>query len=51
MLISSELSEVIGLSDRVIVFKDGMIVGELGSQTTEHALMDLMFQRTSRGTL
>ena len=51
VLISSELSEVIGLSDRVIVFKDGMIVGELGSQTTEHALMDLMFQRTSRGTL
>jgi ABC-type sugar transport system ATPase subunit len=51
VLISSELSEVIGLSDRVIVFKDGMIVGELASQTTEHALMDLMFQRTSRGTL
>ncbi|MCX6141713.1 MAG: sugar ABC transporter ATP-binding protein [Ignavibacteriales bacterium] len=51
VLISSELSEVIGLSDRVIVFKDGMIVGELGSQTTEHALMDLMFQRTPRGTL
>jgi ABC-type sugar transport system ATPase subunit len=50
VLISSELSEVIGLSDRVIVFKDGMIVGELASDVSEHALMDLMFQRTSRDT-
>ena len=51
VLISSELSEVIGLSDRVVVFKEGMIVGELDSQITEHVLMDLMFQRTSRGPL
>jgi ABC-type sugar transport system ATPase subunit len=51
VLISSELSEVIGLSDRVIVFKDGTIVGELDSEMTEHALMDLMFQRTPRGSL
>ena len=51
VLISSELSEVIGLSDRVIVFKDGSIVGELDTEITEHALMDLMFQRTPRGSL
>jgi ABC-type sugar transport system ATPase subunit len=51
VLISSELSEVIGLSDRVVVFKEGMIVGEVNSQITEHALMDLMFQRTSRDPL
>jgi ribose transport system ATP-binding protein len=46
VLISSELLEVIGLSDRVIVFKDGKIVGEVAEEITEHALMELMFQRT-----
>jgi ribose transport system ATP-binding protein len=51
VLISSELSEVIGLSDRVLVFKDGAIVGSLESDITEHALLDLMFHRISRGTL
>jgi ABC-type sugar transport system ATPase subunit len=51
VLISSELSEVIGLSDRVIVFKDGAIVGEVDSEITEQALMDLMFQRTLHGPL
>ena len=51
VLISSELSEVIGLSDRVIVFKEGTIVGELDSEIAEHALMDLMFQREPRGSL
>jgi ABC-type sugar transport system ATPase subunit len=47
ILISSELSEVIGLSDRVLVFKEGRIVGELKSDLTEHALMELMFHRTA----
>ena len=51
VLISSELSEVIGLSDRVLVFKEGTIVGELESEMSEHALMDLMFQRTHHGSL
>ena len=45
ILISSELSEVIGLSDRVLVFKEGTIVGEVKSAITEDALMELMFQR------
>ena len=45
ILISSELQEVIGLSDRVIVFKEGRVVGELQSGLTEQSVMDLMFQR------
>jgi ribose transport system ATP-binding protein len=51
VLISSELPEVIGLSDRVIVFKDGTVVGALESDITEHAVMELMFQHTSRDSL
>ena len=47
ILISSELPEVIGLSDRVIVFKDGTIVGELKSDLNEQSLMELMFHRTA----
>ena len=48
ILISSELSEVIGLSDRVVVFKEGRIVGELQSDLTEHALMEMMFHRSNQ---
>jgi ribose transport system ATP-binding protein len=48
ILISSELSEVIGLSDRVVVFKEGRIIGELESGLTEQGLMDLMFRRTDK---
>jgi ribose transport system ATP-binding protein len=47
ILISSELSEVIGLSDRAIVFKEGKIVGELKSDLTESALLELMFHRST----
>ena len=46
ILISSELSEVIGLSDRVLVFKEGRIVGELEADCSEQALMELMFHRS-----
>jgi len=43
ILISSELSEIIGLSDRVIVFKEGQIVGELTKDISESSIMNLMF--------
>jgi ABC-type sugar transport system ATPase subunit len=43
VMISSELPEIIGLSDRVLVFKEGRIVGELSGGITESALMNLMF--------
>ncbi len=47
ILISSELPEIIGLSDRVLVFKEGRIVGEVKSNLTEQTLMQLMFHERS----
>jgi len=44
ILISSELSEVIGMSDRVAVFNEGTVLGELsGDQITEDRVMHLAF--------
>jgi ribose transport system ATP-binding protein len=48
ILISSELAEVIGLSDRVVVFKEGRVVGEMKSEITEQALMELMFHEKTK---
>jgi ABC-type sugar transport system ATPase subunit len=43
MLISSELPEVIGLSTRVLVMRDGQLVGELPrAQATQDAVLRLM---------
>jgi len=48
LVISSELIEVLGLSDRVLVMADGRIVGELpGRTTTEEDVMQLIV--SSRG--
>lgn len=33
LMVSSELPEIVGLSDRVLVMREGQLVGELGSQT------------------
>jgi ribose transport system ATP-binding protein len=42
ILISSELAEVIGMSDRVVVFNEGTIAGEvIGEQITETDIMRL----------
>lgn len=42
VMISSEMSEVIGMSDRVIVMADGHIAGELsGGDITQEAIMTL----------
>ncbi len=42
MLISSELSEILGLSDRIYVMQNGRITGELpGPGTTEEQVLDL----------
>ena len=46
IVISSELPEIIGLCDRVIVMKEGRIVGELASGITEQSIMELMFRKT-----
>ncbi|WP_104816277.1 sugar ABC transporter ATP-binding protein [Kitasatospora sp. MMS16-BH015] len=42
LVISSELPEVIGLSDRVLVMQNGRITGELGrAEATEEAILSL----------
>ena len=41
LMISSELPEVIGMSDRILVMWDGMIAGELPSGATEEEIMVL----------
>jgi ABC-type sugar transport system ATPase subunit len=42
LMISSELQEVIGMSDRVLVMREGRISGEVtGEQMTEHDIMRL----------
>lgn len=42
VMVSSELSEIIGMSDRIIVFRDGRIAGELTTATaTQTDLMKL----------
>ncbi len=42
IMISSELIELIGLADRILVMRDGKVAGELaGSQATEEEILAL----------
>ncbi|MER5646885.1 sugar ABC transporter ATP-binding protein [Streptosporangium sp. NPDC002524] len=41
MMISSELPELIGMSDRVVVMRDGRVAGELPAGSSEEAVMRL----------
>lgn len=42
IMVSSELPEIIGMSDRIIVFKDGRLAGEVqAGQSTQAELMKL----------
>lgn len=51
LMISSELQEVIGMSDRVLVMREGRINGEVsGEQMTEHDIMRLATTETSQTT-
>ena len=44
IMISSDLPEILGMSDRVIVVKEGRISGELEREAlSEHAVMQLAF--------
>jgi ribose transport system ATP-binding protein len=44
IMVSSDLNEIIGMSDRVIVMKEGRISGTLGKEDlTEHAVLQLAF--------
>jgi inositol transport system ATP-binding protein len=43
VMISSELPEVLAVSDRIVTFRDGQITGELDTrEATEEGLMQLM---------
>ena len=41
VVISSEMQEVIGLADRIVVMRQGQIKGELGGDATEEAIVRL----------
>jgi ribose transport system ATP-binding protein len=41
MMISSELPELIGMSDRVVVLRDGRVAGALPAGASEEAIMRL----------
>jgi len=38
-MVSSELPEVLGMSDRILVMRDGRIAGELPAKSTEQDIM------------
>ncbi|MBN9071022.1 MAG: sugar ABC transporter ATP-binding protein [Rhizobiales bacterium] len=49
LLISSEMSELLGLSDRVLVMQGGRITGEVdGDNATEERILDLAMQADTR---
>ena len=41
LMISSELPELLGMSDRIIVMRDGRIAGELPAGATEEEVLKL----------
>jgi inositol transport system ATP-binding protein len=50
IIISSEMPEVLALSDRIVVFREGCISGILAAETaTERNLMELMALSTTAG--
>ncbi len=48
VMVSSELPEVLGVSDRIVVMREGRIAGELPrAQANEHAVLNLALPQTS----
>jgi ribose transport system ATP-binding protein len=47
LMISSELPEIIGMSDRILVMWDGQIAGELPAKAGEHEIMLLATGHTN----
>jgi len=50
LMVSSELPEVLGVADRIVVMREGRSVGELPRGVTEEEVMALAFGETSRTT-
>jgi len=49
ILISSELTEVLGLSDRIIVMHEGAVKGEIkGDEATQEKIMHMAFSKPGR---
>jgi len=49
IMVSSELSEILGMSDRIIVMHDGTVKGELpGESATQQAIMQLILKDSSQ---
>jgi ABC-type sugar transport system ATPase subunit len=49
MMISSELPEIIGMSDRIVVMWDHTITGELPAESDEAEIMELATGSTEDG--
>jgi ribose transport system ATP-binding protein len=50
LFVSSEMEEILGMSDRVVVMQEGKIQGELlRSELSEQRLMELAFGRQISG--
>jgi L-arabinose transport system ATP-binding protein len=48
LLISSEMPELIGLADRILVMSGGRIAGALDRPTSEEAILDLAMSDTKK---
>ena len=52
LLISSEMTELLGLSDRILVMSEGRITGELdGATATEESVLELAMNQASTKAL
>jgi ABC-type sugar transport system ATPase subunit len=49
LMISSELPEILGMSDRILIMRDGRIAGELPARSTEQDIMLIATGHTSNG--
>lgn len=49
-MISSELPEVLGMSDRIYVMNEGKMVGELSAEeASQESIMSCIIQSTGKG--
>jgi ABC-type sugar transport system ATPase subunit len=51
LMVSSELPEVLGVADRIVVMHAGRLAGELGRGASESAVMALAFGRPAENTV
>jgi ribose transport system ATP-binding protein len=49
LMVSSELPEVIGMSDRILVMRDGTLAGELPAGSSEEAVLAMATGAATEG--